>query len=176
MIKVYEPLENFDKNEKISVFLAGGIDRAPDWQAEAIAYLKKKYNDMDLAVFNPRRASPFTREDYESRGDQVEWEFKHLRFADVALFWFPEDAPCTTSLFELGYWLSTSKVVIGINPGHYKERSIKTQINLLNKSRLGIKIEVVSTLEDTLDNAISFLDLKRNKTRSTAALMRLTVL
>ena len=157
MIKVFEPLAYYQKKEKHSLFLAGGIDRAPDWQKDAIAYLKKNSSEFDLAVFNPRRSTPFSREDYEARGEQVEWEFKHLRFAKVILFWFPESAPCTTSLLELGYWLSTSKVVIGINPGHYKERSIKTQISLLNKSRLGLTVEVENNLEDTIDNALAFL-------------------
>lgn len=158
MLKVYEPLEYYSKKEKLSIFLAGGIDRAPDWQKDAIAYLNKKYGDMDLAILNPRRSTPFTTEDYEARGEQVEWEFKHLRYASVILFWFPENAPCTTSLLELGYWLNSSKIAVGINPGHYKERSIKTQIALLNKSRLGINLSVASKLEDTIETAIRYLN------------------
>jgi len=157
MIKVYEPLENFKRNEKLALFLAGGIDRAPDWQKDAIAYLKTKYKKLDLAILNPRRSTPFSREDYEARSEQVRWEFMHLRYANAILFWFPENAPCTTSLFELGYWLNTSKVVIGINPGHYKERSITRQIEFLNESRIGIKVKVASSLTDTIDNAVSFL-------------------
>jgi len=158
MVKVYEPLDYFSRKEQQAIFLAGGIDRAPDWQKDAIAYIDEKYGNMDLAVLNPRRSTPFSREDYEARSEQVEWEFQHLRFANVILFWFPEDAPCTTSLFELGYWLNSSKLSIGINPGHYKERSIKTQINLLNKSRIGITVKVESTLEDTVDTAIKYLN------------------
>jgi len=157
MIYVYEPLESYTRKENQSIFLAGGIDRAPDWQKDAIAYLKNNYGEMDLAVFNPRRSTPFSREDYEARGEQVEWEFMHLRYAGVILFWFPENAPCTTSLLELGFWLNTSKVSIGINPRHYKERSIKKQIELLNKSRVGIKVIVQKTLEDTIDNAVRYL-------------------
>lgn len=157
MISVYEPLNYFKRKEKQAIFLAGGIDRAPDWQKDAISYLKTNYKSMDLAVLNPRRSTPFSREDYEARGEQVEWEFMHLRYANVILFWFPENAPCTTSLLELGYWLNTSKISVGINPGHYKERSIKKQIELLNKSRIGIKVVVQSTLEDTIDNAMRYL-------------------
>jgi len=157
MISVYEPLEYYKRKEKKSIFLAGGIDRAPDWQKDAIALLKKKYKDMDLAIFNPRGSTQFSREDYEARGEQVKWEFMHLRYAHSIIFWFPEDAPCTTSLLELGYWLHTSKIAVGINPGHYKERSIKKQIDLLNKSRVGIKVVVNPTLEDTVDNALKYL-------------------
>jgi len=157
MIKVYEPLEYYKRNEKLAIFLAGGIDRAPDWQKDAIAYIKKKYSKLDLAILNPRRSTPFTTEDYEARSEQVSWEFMHLRYANVILFWFPENAPCTTSLFELGYWLNTSKVVIGINPGHYKERSVTRQIEFLNESRIGIKVEVASSLDVTVDNAMKFL-------------------
>ena len=157
MIKVYEPLEYYTRKEQSGLFLAGGIDRAPDWQKNAISYLKEKYNKMNLAVLNPRRSTPFSTEDYNARTEQVEWEFMHLRYADAILFWFPENAPCTTSLFELGFWLNTSKVFIGINPGHYKERSVKTQVDLLNKSRIGIKVVVHSTLESTVDSAVSFI-------------------
>jgi len=157
MIKVYEPLEYFQRKEKLAIFLAGGIDRAPDWQKDAITYIKSEYSKLDLAILNPRRSTPFSREDYEARSEQVKWEFMHLRYANVILFWFPDNAPCTTSLFELGYWLNTSKVVIGINPGHYKERSVTRQIEFLNESRIGIKVKVASTLNDTLDNSIRFL-------------------
>jgi len=157
MISIYEPLEYYTRKEKNALFLAGGIDRAPDWQKQAIAYLYTNYDDMDLAILNPRRSTPFSREDYEARGEQVKWEFMHLRYANAILFWFPENAPCTTSLFELGYWLHSSKVSIGIAPGHYKERSIKNQVKLLNQSRIGIKLVVHPKLEDTVDNAIRFI-------------------
>ena len=160
MIKVYEPLEYFQREEKLSIFLAGGIDRAEDWQKDAIAYIQSKYDSLDLAILNPRRKEKFSTEDYGARTEQVEWEFKHLRYADVALFWFPDNAPCTTSLFELGYWLNYSKVIVGVNPGHYKEGSVRTQIDLLNKSRIGIKVEVASSLEETIDNAINFIKCK----------------
>lgn len=158
MVKVYEPLEYYDRKEKYSIFLAGGIDRAPDWQKDAIKYIKEKYGELDLAILNPRRSVPFSREEYEAHSEQVKWEFMHLRYANAVLFWFPENAPCTTSLFELGYWLSTSKVSLGIQPGHYKERSISTQVNLLNKSRIGLTVKVASTLEETIDNAVDFIN------------------
>jgi len=154
MIKIYQPLENYQGIEPSTLFLAGGIDRAPNWQQEAITFLNQNTSDFDLAVFNPRRSIPFSKKDYEDRQEQVIWEFKHLRDANIILFWFPENAPCTTSLLELGYWLNSSKVVIGINPGHYKEKSIKTQINLLNKSKNEKNIQVLSTLNHTLIQAL----------------------
>jgi len=159
MINVSEPLHYRNKySDTLSLFLAGGIDRAPDWQKEAIAYLKSKEIHYDLDVFNPRRATPFSKEDYDSRKDQVSWEYNHLRTANVILFWFPENAPCTTSLFELGYWINYSnKVVVGMNPGHYKERSVKGQIDLLNNSACG-NILVSSTLETTLEKSLNILD------------------
>ena len=158
MITEYKPLTYFEKKEKQSLFLAGGINNAPNWQLDAVLYLNQKYGNMDLAVFNPRRESKFSAEDYYAREEQVKWEFLHLRYANAIIFWFPENAPCTTSLFELGYWLNTSKVFVGVSPGHYKERSIKNQIKLLNDSRIGLKIEVQATLEETIDKSISFLN------------------
>jgi len=158
MISIYEPLDHYQKKERYAIFLAGGIKSAPNWQKDAISYIKEKYNHLEIDILNPRRKEKFSDDDYDARLDQVKWEFRNLRQADVILFWFPEKAPCTTTLFELGYWLNFSNVVVGVNPGHYKEKSVKTQIDLLNKSRIGVKIKVVSTLEETLDNAITFLN------------------
>ncbi len=143
-----------------SIFLAGGIDQAPNWQAEAIKLIYEK-SKIVLNVFNPRRSERFTTEDYNGHWEQVTWEFEHLRKANVIIFWFPENAPCTTSLFELGYWLGRcpEKVVMGINPQHYKERSIKTQIELLSKELFPpLQLtEVYDSLDKVISRAITLI-------------------
>ena len=164
MVQVYESPQELNGLNQISLFLAGGIDRAPDWQKDAIAYLNHNHDDLNLAVLNPRRSTPFSKDDYESRIEQVTWEFENLRHANSILFWFPDNAPCTTSLFELGFWINHFKTFVGVNPGHYKERSIKMQISLLNNLRKGHfeEVKVENTLENTLDNAINYLRTLHN--------------
>lgn len=136
-----------------SVFLAGGIDKAPNWQKEIVSMFNER--KVNVALYNPRRKKEITAEEYANHMEQVSWEFKNLRKADLNLFWFPENAPCTTSLFELGYWLGKEpeKVLIGINPGHYKESGIKTQLELL-----GSKIQVASSLEELVGQVEGYID------------------
>ena len=56
-MKVITALEEIDSNNRISVFLAGGITDCPDWQSEVIKYLRRYEinNKLDLVVYNPRR-------------------------------------------------------------------------------------------------------------------------
>jgi len=156
MIEVYKPLNTLNNPEdKLKIFLAGGIDKAPDWQKEAENYFIEKYSNFPIALFNPRAETKFEKEDHVTHEKQVKWEFDHLIKADAILFWFPENAPCTTSLFELGFWVLSGKTFIGINPGHYKEKSLKTQIKLINDFRYPInQITINSSLEDTINNTI----------------------
>jgi hypothetical protein len=153
-IKIYDPTSQDIKSENsVKLFLAGGIDNTPNWQNKLIQLLKIRYTKSDciLVVFNPRRETEFSREDYEAHSQQVKWEFDNLRNADIISFWFPKGAPCTTSLFELGYWLNSDKVVLGIEPGHYKERSLKTQAALLDKD---------ISISNTLDKLVNNIDKK----------------
>ena len=67
------------------VFLAGPIQGAPDWQADALRWFQAQA--QELAVASPRRAYPPGAFDYAA---QVDWETYHLRRAaqcGVILFW-----------------------------------------------------------------------------------------
>ena len=126
-------------NGGLSIFLAGGIEKAPNWQHAAVECIKttSTKSGNNIIVFNPRCEERYDFFPQEQHDNQVAWEFSHLRRANVILFWFPENAPCTTSLYELGYWLgkASEKVYLGINPGHYKERCLRRQWSLLRGNR-----------------------------------------
>lgn len=131
--KKWKPLPN-----QPSVFLAGGISGCPDWQRE----LTKLLIMTNYAVLNPRRKE-FT--DSQSAAEsQIEWEFRHLRKADVISFWFCKEAIQPIALYELGAWSMTDvPLVIGVEKGYARELDVRTQTAFARPD-----VHVVNTLED----------------------------
>jgi hypothetical protein len=129
------------------LFIAGGITDCPNWQSD---YVKMLDNVDNLITFNPRR-DDFNVYDTDRTQKQVEWEFLHLNTADAVSFWFPKEALCPITLYELGYWLAARDAVgylekdvfIGIHPEYKRRIDVEVQVSL---ARDGITI--VSTLED----------------------------
>lgn len=108
-----------------TIFLAGAITGAPDWQPRAAELLQPDF----ATCFNPRKIGGFTKpnepnylEDYAA---QVDWEHSHLLAADVVLFWMPREAPAITTRFELGWWFGKylynasqkTRMAVGIERG-----------------------------------------------------------
>src|SRR5215470_516294 len=117
------------------VFLAGPIQGARDWQAEAVRLLGT--HAADLHVANPRREYPPGTFEYAA---QVDWETHHLRRAaerGVILFWLAGEAEVVpgrcyaqTSRFELAEWKVRHerdgvKLVVGIEGGFSGARYVR---------------------------------------------------
>ena len=117
------------------VFLAGPIQGAPDWQADAIRMLGEFAPKLHVA--NPRRDYPPGEFEYAA---QVDWETHHLRRAaahGVILFWLAREAVPTpgrayaqTSRFELAEWKVRHerdgvKLVVGIEEGFSGARFVR---------------------------------------------------
>lgn len=134
-LEEYEPQQG-----ERSIFLAGGImDTTYDWQQE----MTERLLDTDLVILNPRR-NDFPAEDPYATTHQIKWEFYHLNKADMVLFWFPAEAPCMTSLFELGTWSKAGKpLFVGVEPGYIKRGGVTKQLKLVRP-----EVPVVSSLED----------------------------
>lgn len=126
---IYEPITG------PLVLLAGPIQGAPDWQADAIGWFAD--HAPQLAVASPRRAYLPGEFDYAT---QVDWETHHLKRAaanGVILFWLaketvptPGRAYAQTSRFELAEWKvrherDGAKLVVGIEPGFSGERYVR---------------------------------------------------
>jgi hypothetical protein len=117
------------------VFLAGPIQGAPDWQAEAIGWFAQ--HPSAVAVASPRREYPPGEFDYAR---QVDWETHYLRRAaerGVLLFWLAREAFAVpgraygqTTRFELAEWKVRHerdgvRLVVGIEAGFSGARYIR---------------------------------------------------
>jgi hypothetical protein len=120
------------------VFLAGPIQGAPDWQAEALYWFAA--HAPALAVASPRRLDRSRAFDYVA---QVDWETHHLRRAaacGVILFWLAREAEhvpgrayAQTSRFELAEWKVRHerdgvRLAVGIEDGFSGARYIRHRL------------------------------------------------
>lgn len=107
----WEGSRGYDFTE--SVFLAGSITGARNWQAEMVGMLSVPLNERrELVVMNPRRANFDINVPGVAR-EQIAWEHHHLRKADAILFWFEENTLSPITLFELGVWSERSQQLKG---------------------------------------------------------------
>lgn len=79
---------------------------------------------------NPRRAN-FPIDDPKAAFEQIQWEFNHLRQADLISFWFSSGAIQPIALFEYGYWLGGNKpFVVGCDPTYPRLQDVLIQTQL----------------------------------------------
>ncbi len=150
-MKYVEAVETYDHSTDpgLSIFLAGAITGAPDWQSEVVAKLS---NEIGLTLLNPRRKH-FPIEDPKAAEAQIKWEFEHLRKADAILFWFPKEALAPIALFELGVWLMSGKpLFIGVEPGYVRGLDVHVQVRLAKAGRL----KVFESLDELVVQAREF--------------------
>ncbi len=87
MVNEYRPLD-FTYFHKPSIFLAGPIQGAPNWQAEAVRIMAGANDEQEpLHIFNPRVESELTH----TKEQQILWEKRHLERArdhGAIVFWF----------------------------------------------------------------------------------------
>ncbi|HSX15017.1 MAG TPA: nucleoside 2-deoxyribosyltransferase domain-containing protein [Candidatus Saccharimonadales bacterium] len=136
--RVIQPPE-IVKLEGQTIFLAGPIQGALDWQSQAIAIISKLSSPTNIA--NPRRQYLDGQFDYAK---QVDWETHYLRQAaenGVILFWLAREqihdhdrAYAQTSRFELAEWKIRHErdginLAIGIESGFSGARYITKRLN-----------------------------------------------
>ena len=107
MVYVEAPNLALVGSPQVSLFLAGGIQGTPDWQATMVESLK----DLNLTVYNPRRKN-FPIHDPSAAYAQIKWEFDMLRKASMISFWFCKETMCPIVLFELGAHSMTMKPIV----------------------------------------------------------------
>lgn len=146
------------------VFLAGPIQGADDWQAQAIDTLHTL--DSSITIASPRRTVWENPETF-NHGEQVDWETHHLREAGmhgVIIFWLAKQSELTkhrayaqTTRAELFEWKekhihSGAGLVLGIEPGFSGERYIRRRFEQDCPD-----IPIHTTLQDTCEYAVAML-------------------
>ena len=130
-----------DSNLK-SLFLAGSISGANDWQKTVTEKLK----DLDIVVYNPRRKN-FDTDDPGMSKEQIAWEYENLREADAISFWFAKETDAPITLYELGAHSMTPKpIIVGIHPEYPRKIDVEIQTKLVRSD-----IPIVYSLDDLVD-------------------------
>ncbi len=126
-MRYIEALETFVSSPDVrSLFLAGSINGAPDWQAE----YRTLFEDTDLVLLNPRRSLVNNRGAWDSpEGErQIDWEFEHLRKASAVSFWFTAEGSGYSSAWEIGAMLERDiPVFVGVHPAYWKAATVAYQ-------------------------------------------------
>ena len=140
---MFAPPTPFAEKKGWTVFLAGPIGGAPEWQ-RSVPKLAEKEGLEGVAWLNPRGK-------HLSHRPQVEWETHGLRVCDYVLFWIPKQARpadkpyALTTRMELAENLARGKrIVLGIDPDVPWTRHAK-----FLAERYGVK-KVHATLKDCL--------------------------
>lgn len=132
------------------IFLAGGISKCRDWQAEIIEKIKNSEHIKYATIFNPRRNDYPVNDPVETL-TQIKWEYNHLHFGDVIIFWFSPETLNPITLYELGKWgLSNDNkhIIIGIDPEYARKEDVEIQTKLARPD---------VTIVDSLDKIIEQL-------------------
>lgn len=124
---------------EISVFLAGGICKCPEWQDAVINKLESSVTH-DLVVFNPRRKN-FPIDDKSASYQQIGWEFDNLQRADIFSMYFCEsESDQPICMYELGRnilhmqlshptdW--EHRIVISVEAGYKRKQDVIMQVFL----------------------------------------------
>jgi hypothetical protein len=136
-----------------SIFLAGSISNAWDWQKLATNCLASV---GEITIVNPRRKNFDIVNPNESKS-QICWEFDYLREVSHILFWFSQETVGPITLFELGATLERNKwsfdegydeqtIFIGCDPLYSRLFDVEIQSSLI-----GYKLPVFKNLQMMLD-------------------------
>lgn len=111
-----------------TLFLAGGIVRCPDWQADVARYLS---DIEDLTVYNPRREN-YPMDDPSQAQVQITWERERLLRSDIIVFWFSRGSVNPIVFFELGGALErrNQTIVVGVDPEFERIADVEIQTHL----------------------------------------------
>lgn len=125
-----------------TLFLSGGITGAPNWQPE----LLKMLEDVNGIAFNPRQPA-FDMRDPDNEVAQIEWEAEYLASSDAVSFWFPKEAACQITLYELGRWTEaamqgTKELFVAVEAGYRRSTDIRIQTRLALPN-----LKIVNSLE-----------------------------
>ena len=168
MIEMIKCPQQVTEKTQWTVFLAGPMNGAPSWQAQA-SRVAEKVGIENLTLLNPRKTERFVTGTY-----QVNWETFGLRMCDVILFWIPPQARemkpwryyAITTRLEMAENLARGhKVIIGIDP-EFKNQNGEDMAGIHHLRRMakyyGVN-EIHTSLEDCMKELKAWMERPRKE-------------
>ena len=168
MIEMIKCPQQVTEKTQWTAFLAGPMNGAPSWQAQA-PKVAEKVGIENLTLLNPRKTERFVTGTY-----QVNWETFGLRMCDVILFWIPPQARpmkpwryyAITTRLEMAENLARGhKVIIGIDP-EFKNENGGDMAGIHHLRRMaryyGVN-EIHSSLEDCMKELKAWMERHRKE-------------
>ena len=148
-----------------TLFLSGGITGAPNWQPE----LLKMLEGVNGIAFNPRQPA-FDMRDPANEVGQIEWEAEYLASSDAISFWFPKEAACQITLYELGRWTEAAmrgnkRLFVAVEAGYRRSIDVRIQTKLALPN-----LKIVNSLELLADQIREWtMEPRDDETKSRSA-------
>lgn len=118
----------YDRDRIKSIFLAGSITGAVNWQKEMVNIIFPYYH-----IFNPRRSN-FDVTDSNMEKEQITWEFNALRYCPTVLFYFSSETLAPITLFEYGKMLLSHKnLFVCVHPDYKRKNDVLIQTALVDQ-------------------------------------------
>ena len=168
MIEMIKCPQQVTEKTQWTAFLAGPMNGAPSWQAQA-SKVAEKVGIENLTLLNPRKTERFVTGTY-----QVNWETFGLRMCDVILFWIPPQARemkpwryyAITTRLEMAENLARGhKVIIGID-SDFKNENGEDMAGIHHLRRMakyyGVK-EIHTSLEDCMKELKAWMERPRKE-------------
>ena len=126
---LFKPPDNIAKRnfKYSSLFLAGSIEmgKAENWQSKVEEY----FRNYQINIFNPRRDDwdNSWKQDISNPHfyQQVDWELNALEIADVILMHFESNTMSPISLFELGLFARSKKIIVSCRNDFYRRGNVE---------------------------------------------------
>lgn len=122
------PENTYQPEGTTSIFLGGSIEngKAKLWQDEITKKLINK--NSNIVIYNPRRenwdATLTNSLDNPVFEEQLNWEFNHLKKADIIFLYFQPGTFSPISLLELGLFSDKSKIVVCCPEGFWRKGNV----------------------------------------------------
>jgi len=120
-------------NSYPSIFFAGSITNAKDWQKNLFERIKL----CNGTVYNPRREN-FDVSDPSESAIQIDWEYTFLHQADIIIFYFSHETSAPITLFELGAALERNlnkekrqQIFVYCEPEYLRKFDVEYQIEMI---------------------------------------------
>jgi hypothetical protein len=139
-----EAVSDVKAKNDVKVFLGGGITGVRNWQKDMVKAIEG--SGLKVTVFNPRREN-FPMDDPNAAEEQITWEHRKLREANVNIFWFSKETLCPIVLWELASALERGQpqdtrgpgtewrnptIIVGMDEEYKRRQDVEIQTKLMD--------------------------------------------